>query len=165
MDEIIQRLIRDHFSELAGLAIEATLPVSERLVTEIVGMAIRGNKTISYCRVAISRQNRISVNLKTPRWPWPLELTLRLERSVDVTRSPVLLAQLENKVLLGRLGSFFKALPVGVKLRGDQVFVDLRAFVREPEQRIFLEMVRVVEIKTEEGKAILDIRAGVDRPS
>ena len=47
MDEIIQRLIRGHFSELAGLSIDATLPVPERLVNEIIGMAIRGNKNIS----------------------------------------------------------------------------------------------------------------------
>lgn len=165
MDEIIQRLIRDRLSELAGLAIAATLPVPERLVNEIVGMAIRGNKNISYCRVAISRQNRVSVNLKTPRWPWPLELKLRLERTVNPTRSPVLLAQLENQVLLGRLGSFFKVLPNGIDIRGGQVFVDLRAFVRDPEQQVFLEMVQAIEIRTEESRVILDIRAAVDRTS
>lgn len=165
MDEIFQRLIRDHFSELSGLFIDATVPVPERLVNEIIGMAIRGNKNISYCRLAISRQNRVSVNLKTPRWPWPLELKLRLLRTVDMTRSPVLLAQLENKVLLARLGSLFKMLPAGIDIRGDQILVDLEAFFREPEQRVFLGMVRSAEIRTEEGRVILNIKAAVDEPS
>ena len=62
MDEIIQRLVRDGFSELAGLRLDASIPVPERLVNEVIGKAIQGNRNISYCRVSISHQNRISVN-------------------------------------------------------------------------------------------------------
>ncbi|HEX2993053.1 MAG TPA: hypothetical protein VHO49_20355 [Anaerolineales bacterium] len=162
MDKILQRLVRDNFSELAGLRVDAFIPVPERLVTEIIGTAIRGNSNISYCRVSISHQNRLSVNLKTSLWPWPLELKLTLERSVDFTRSPLLRAKLENKVLLGRLGSFFKVLPDGVHISGDQVVVDLGAFLLSPEQKRFLELIKTAEIKTEEAKVIIDITAAVN---
>ncbi len=162
MDKILQRLVRDNFSELAGLRVDAFIPVPERLVNEIIGTAIRGNSNISYCRVSISHQNRLSVNLKTSLWPWPLELKLTLERSVDFTRSPLLRAKLENKVLLGRLGSFFKVLPDGVHISGDQVVVDLGAFLLSPEQKRFLELIKTAEIKTEEAKVIIDITAAVN---
>lgn len=165
MDEILQRLVRDNFSELAGLRVDASIPVPERLVNEIIGTAIRGNGNISYCRVSISHQNRLSVNLKTSVWPWPLELRLRLERSVDFTRSPLLRAKLENKVLLGRLGSFFKVLPEGVHVSGDQVVVDLGAFLVAPEQKRFMELIKTAEIKTEEAKVIIDVTAAVDANS
>lgn len=161
MDEILQRLVRDNFSELVGLRVEASIPVPERLVNEIVATAIRGNKNISYCRISISHHNRVSVNLKTPLWPWPLELTLRLDRIVDFRRSPLLRAKLENKALLGRLGSFFKVLPEGVHISGDQVVVDLGAFLPAPEQKRFMGLIKAVEIKTEEAKVIIDITAAV----
>lgn len=165
MDKIIQRLFRDTFSELEGLRVEASIPVPERLVNEIVGTALRGSKSITYCRISISHQNRVSVNLKTSRWPWPLELKLRLDRIVDFSRSPFLRAKLENKVLLGRLGSFFKFLPEGVHINGDQVVVDLGAFLHAPEQKRFLELIKTAEIKTEEAKVIIDVTAAVDGPS
>ena len=165
MDEILKRLVRDHFSELAGLTLVASIPVTERLVNEIVGTAIRGNKNISYCRISISHQNRVSVNLKTALWPWPLELKLRLDRIVDFRRSPLLRAKLENKVLLGRLGSFFKVLPDGVHISGDQVVVDLGALILAPEQKRFLELIKAAEIKTEEAQVIIDITAAVNGPS
>jgi hypothetical protein len=162
MDEILQRLVRDNFSELVGLRVDASIPVPERLVNEIIGSAIRENKNINYCRISISPQNRISANLRTPLWPWPLELKLRLDRIVDFRRSPLLRAKLENKVLLGRLGSFFKFLPDGVHIAGDQVVVDLGAFLLAPEQKRFLELIKIAEIKTEEAKVIIDITAAVN---
>jgi hypothetical protein len=165
MDNIFQRLAGDHFSELVGLQVDASIPIPERLINEIIGMTIRGNKNISYCRISVSHQNRISVNLKTPRWPWPLELKLRLDRTVDVNRSPVLRAKLENKVLLGRLGSFFNVLPDGVLIQGNQIVVDLGAFFHSPEQKRFLDMVKSAEIRTEEGKLVLKVKAAVEKPS
>lgn len=148
------------FSELAGLRLDASIPVPERLVNEVVGTAIRGNKNISYCRISFSRGNRVSINLKTPRWPWPLELQLRLEREVDLSGPPRLRAHLENKVLLGRLGSFFKVLPDGIVLRGEQVIVDVGAFL-DPQQKRLLELVKSAELKTEEGKLTLDAQVEV----
>jgi hypothetical protein len=161
MEEILQRLVGQGFSALEGLRLDASIPVPERLVNEFVGLAVRENQNISYCRVSISRGDRVSVNLKTPRWPWPLELQLRLEREVDLSGSPKLRAHLENKVLLGRLGSFFGVLPDGVTLRGDEVIVDVGAFLDSQQKRL-LDLVKTAEIKTEEGKLILDIKVEVE---
>lgn len=162
MDEIFQKIIDNNFSDLRGLAVDASVPVPEQLINEIIEAALRGNKSIEYCRVAIGEQNRISVKLKTTAWPWPLDLKLKLFRSVDLTRSPRIRASLENNLLLGKLGSFFKALPDGVKLYGNQVVLDVGSFLRTPEQKRFLDLIESAEITTEEGKVILDARIRVD---
>ena len=94
--------------------------------------------------------------------PWPLDLKLKLFRSVDLARSPRIRASLENNLLLGKLGSFFKALPEGIKLYGDQVVVDIGSFLRTPEQRRMLDLIKSAEINTEEGKLILDVKIRVD---
>jgi len=162
MDEIFQRIVANNFSDLKGLAVDASVPVPGELINEIIEAALQGNKNIEYCRVSIAGQNRVSVKLKTTMLPWPLDLKLKLFRSVDLARSPRIRASLENNLLLGKLGSFFKALPKGINLYGNQVVVDIESFLSTPEQKKFLDLIKSAEINTEEGRVILDVNAKVD---
>jgi hypothetical protein len=162
MDKIFQRVIDNNFSDLAGLTADASIPVPEYIVNEIIEAALRGNKKIKNCRVSISGQNKVSVNLKTTLWLWPINLKLRLERSVDFTGRPKIRASLENNVLLGKLGSLFKALPNGVNMQGDQVVVDVQSFLDTPDQRKILDLIKSIEVRTESGSVILDIKIEVE---
>jgi hypothetical protein len=81
---------------------------------------------------------------------------------VDFTGSPKFRASLENNVLLGKLGALFKALPAGINISGNQVIVDIRSFLDTPEQRIILDLIKSIEIRTESGKVIFDIKIKVE---
>jgi hypothetical protein len=162
MDEIFQKIIDNNFSDLKGLAADASIPVPQNIINEIIEAALQGNKNIESCRVSIGGQNRITVKLKTTILPWPLDLRLKLFKSVDLARSPRIRASLENNLLLGKLGSIFKALPEGIKLYDSQVVVDIGAFLSTPEQRRILGLIKSAEINTEEGKLILDVHVRVD---
>jgi hypothetical protein len=93
-------------------------------------------------------------------WPWPLNLKLKLFSSVELKPSPKIRAFLENNLLLGKLGSLFKGLPNWITFYNDQVAIDLGAFIK-PEQKRLLELVKSVDIKTEESKIIFDVIARV----
>ena len=162
MDKIFRKIIDSQFSDLVGLTVDASIPVPQYLINEIIEVALQGNKSIDSCQVTIGGQNKVSVNLKTPVWPWPLNLKLRLYRSVELTSSPKVRASLENNVLLGKLGSFFKALPDWAHLYEDQVVVDLGSFLHTPEQKRIVDLIKSVEIRTEEGKVIFDAKIEVD---
>jgi len=164
MDQIFQKIIDNNFSDLKGTLLDATVPVPEYLVNEVLQVVLRGNKNIESCRVSIHGQNRVSVNLKTPLLPWALNLKLKLDTSVDLASfsSPKIRAWLENNRLLGRLGSLFNALPEGIKLYGDQVVLDIGAFLPTPEQKRMLALVRSIGIRTEEGRMILDVKIEVN---
>ena len=82
---------------------------------------------------------------------------------MDLTPSPKIRVLLENNVLLGKLGSFFKALPEGVKLYGEQIVIDVGSFVHTEQQRKFLELIKSAEIQTEDGKLIFDVKIGINR--
>jgi hypothetical protein len=159
MDKIFRRILDNNFSELPGLTVNASIPVPEHLVNEIISVSIRETRNISYCRASISQNNRASVNLKTPLWPWPLELKLRLENTADFAASPQIHARLENQVLLAKIGSFLRALPAGVSIQGNRVDVDVASFL-PAEQRRLLELVKSIEVRTEEGKVFLDVKIG-----
>jgi hypothetical protein len=164
MDKIFERLIDNNFSDLKGTVVDATVPVPEYLINDIIQVSLQGNKNIEACKVSIHGQNQVSVNLKTPVVPWPLNLKLKLDSSVDFASfsSPKIRAWLENNILLGRLGSFFNVLPEGIKLYGDQVVLDIGAFLQTSAQKRMLALVKSVGIRTEEGQVILDVKIEVN---
>ena len=164
MDKIFQKVIDNNFSDLKGTIVNASVPVPEHLINEIIEAALQGNKNIESCQVSIHGQNRVSANVKTTLLPWSLNLKLKLDDSIDFASfsSPKIRAWLENNILLGRLGSFFNALPEGIKLYGEQVVLDIGTFLQTPEQKRMLAMVKWVGIRTEESKVILDVKIEVD---
>ena len=161
MDGIFEKIIDNKFSDLQGLTVDASIPVPQHIINELIEIALQGHKNIVYCQVTIRGQNRVSLKLKTTAWPWLLDLKLRLFKTVDLERFPRIRASLENNLLLGKLGSFFKALPEGIKLYGDQVVVDIKSFLPIQEQK-YLDLVKSAEIDTEEGKVILHVKIRVD---
>ena len=163
MEKVLRRILANHFSDLKGATVSAVVPVPQSLINDLIETALEGNKNIESSQISIHAQNRVSVNLKAAFFPWPLNLKLKLDNSVDLASysSPKLRAWMENNRLLGSLGSLFNTFPEGIKLYGNQVVVDLGAFLRTPEQKRYLEMVRSVGIQTAEGKVILDVRMEV----
>jgi hypothetical protein len=157
MDEIFQRLLANNFSELPGLSMNASIPMPEDLVNEILDVALRGNHNITYCRLKIGRDNRVIAEMKSPLLPWRLHLKMKLFRSIDFTSAPKLRAFLENNLLLGKLGSLFNVLPKGITIYNDQVSMDIESFT-PPEYQQFLSLVKSVELQTEERKVILNVR-------
>jgi hypothetical protein len=164
MEEIFQRLIDHDFSEVAGLTADVSIPVSEALANELIAVTLQGNKTLRSAQVAIHEQNQVSIRLKTSLLPWSLNLKLKLDRFVDLASfsSPKLRAWLENNRMLGSMAALFHALPEWIKLYGDQVVIDLGFFLQTPEQKKLFGLLKSVEISTEQGKAILDVRIRVD---
>ena len=163
MDEILRKIIENDFADLGGLAVDASIPMPEQMINEIIAAALHGNQNIEYCQVTIGEQNRIVVNVKTPRWPWPVNLKVWVFKTVDINPAPKIRVLLENNALLGKLGSFLKALPEGVKLYGDQIVIDVRSFLQTEQQKKFLDMLKSMEIQTEMGKLIFDVQIRIDR--
>ena len=164
MDKFFQKIIQNNFSDLKGTTVDASVPVPQSLVNELLAETLKGNKNVSALQASIHPQNRVSLDVKTTLLPWTLNLQLKLDKSVDFASysSPKLRAWMENNRLLGSLGSLFHALPEGIKLYGDQLVIDLGAFLRTPEQKQLLSLVKSVGIRTEAGKVILDAKIEVN---
>lgn len=162
VNKILQKIIENDFADLDGLIVDASIPVPQQMINEIIEAALQGNQNIEYCRVSIGEQNRIFINVKTTRWPWPIDLKVWIFKSVDLTPAPKIRALLENNAILGKLGAFFKALPEGVKLYGEQIVIDMGSFLQTEQHRNFLAMVKSLEIRTEKSKLIFDVQIRID---
>jgi hypothetical protein len=164
MDKIFQKIINSNFSDLKGTTVDASIPVPQALVNELIEAALKGNKNVASIRASVYAQDRVSLDVKTTLLPWPLNLKLKLDKSVDLASysSPKIRAWMENNRLLGSLGSLFNALPEGIKLYGAQVVIDLGVFIRTPEQKRIIELIKSVGISTKAGTLILDVKIEVD---
>jgi hypothetical protein len=164
MDKIFQRILDDNFSDLKGMTVDASVPVPEYLINEIIAAALQGNKNINSCQLFIHAENKVTAKLRTTLLPFSLNLRLKLDNAVDFASysSPKIRAWLENNLLLGKLGAFFKLLPEGIKLYGNQLVVDLSSFLQTPEQRRMLGLVKSIGISTEESKIIVSVKIEVD---
>jgi hypothetical protein len=158
MDTIFQKLLDDDLSDLAGLEVAASIPVPEHLLNEIISSALDGNHDISYCHVKVNPENRITVEVKSPRLPWQFKLKLKLFRSVDLDHSPTIRAFLENNLLLGKLGAFLKLLPNGINIYDDQVSIDVGTFMHDPVHKKMLGWIKSVEIRTEAAKVLFEVK-------
>jgi hypothetical protein len=163
-DEFLQKIIDRNFSDLKGAIVNASIPLPEALINELVRDALKGNKNIASILVSVHPANQLTARVKTTLLPWALDLKLKLDSSVDFASyaSPKIRAWLENNRLLGSLGALFNALPEGIKLYGNQLVFDLGAFLRTPEQKKYLTLVKAVDIGTQAGKVILDVKIEVD---
>lgn len=158
MEKIFRQLLETNFAELTGLTANASVPVPEQLVNELLEIQLAGSKKITWCRVSIEEQNRMDVHVKTPLLPWTLDLKLKLFHVVELTGSPRLRAFLENNLLIGKIASSLNAFPEGIRMYDNQITVDLGKLLDSPEQRRLLELVKSMEIRTETGKLILDVK-------
>src|SRR4026208_2067645 len=111
MDKIFQRLLDNNFSDLSGMTADASIPVPESLINEILAVALQGNKNTDYCQLSIHAENKVTARLKTTLLPFSLNLRLKLDNTVDIASysSPKVRAWMENNLLLGKLGSLFNA--------------------------------------------------------
>lgn len=159
LDEILQRLFQNNFSELPGLTVDASIPVPESLINELLRASLEETRSISDLHISIGAENRVDAKVKVTLLPWTLDLKFKLFKSVDLSGSPRVRAFMQNNVLLGKLGSAFRALPKGITIYEDQLSVDLGMLISNPEQRRILELVKSAEIRTEPGRLILDVRA------
>jgi hypothetical protein len=164
MDKIFQKIVNNNFADLKGATVDALIPLPQALINELIEAALKANKNISSVRASVQPQNRVSVDVKTTLLPWVLHLMLKLDKSIDLASysSPKLRAWMENNRWLGSLGSLFNALPEGIKLYGDQVVIDLGLFLQSPEQRQILALIKSIDIHTETGKLILDVRVEIE---
>ena len=163
MDKLFQKILDSNFADFAGLVADATIPVPEHLINELVATTLRGNKNVTYCRIGVGAQNQFAVNLKTPLFPLTINLKIKLDKAVDFTGSPKIRARLENNLLLGKLGSLFNnILPEGVKMVGDEVEIDIGSFLRREQEKRLLKLVKSMEIHTVEGVVVLDVKIRVD---
>jgi hypothetical protein len=154
------------FHDLSGARVSASIPVSERLINELVAASMPSHVPVREAHVHPEAGNRFAVRL-TPKSAFLPSLTIKLviERQPDLPGSPELVLRLAS---LGGLfgiaaGAFpiAQMLPPGVRLEGELIYVDLRAMAAQRGAADLVQYLRQLRVTTEDGRAILQMEASI----
>lgn len=163
---ILTHLQSSRFQDITGARVSATIPVSERLLNEIVAATMPRNLPVREVSVRPEAGNRFSVRL-TPRAAMLPQLTIKLdiEKQPEFPASPFLVLRMATMGgLFGMATAAFpigKMLPPGVHLDGERIVVDLRALATQHGYGQFLEYVRTLHVTTEAARVLLHLDGAV----
>ena len=157
---------RQGFADLAGSEGQAAVRVSEPLLNTIITEQLRGSATIRELHVSPRAGNRFGVRVVlTKSFLPPISLDVLIDKQPSMPADPVLGLTLSGMGGLlrfaGPVAGFLTALPPGVRLDGDRVFVDLRAALAPHGLTAILNYVEEVLVATEEGRLLVLFKAGV----
>ena len=158
---------RAGFPDLAGSDGQGSIKVSEALLNTIITEQLRGSASIKELHVSPRAGNRFAVRvaLVKPAFLPPLSLEVIVEKQPSLPDDPVLVLELSGMGGLlrfaGPVAGFFTALPPGVRIEGERVFVDIRAALAPHGLTPVLNYVEAVEVTTEEGRVVLSFKVRV----
>jgi hypothetical protein len=163
---ILRSLQSTRFRDLAGSHVAATIPVSERLINEMVAATLPPRVSVREVHVHPEAGNRFAVRVAPRAALLPsLTIALAIERQPDFPSSPVLVLRMATMGgLFGMATSAFNVgqmLPPGVRLEGEHIHLDLRALAAERGAAHVLDYVKQLRVTTEEGRAVLHLEGAV----
>ena len=167
LDSIRNRLGFD-VRELAGTRVSGEIPISDTLVNTLIAERLSQHPQIAAVRVQAQPGDVIAIHL-TPRSRMmpPLRIMARIERQPEFPRHPVLLLRWSVPaagplaLLAAPVLSYFKAMPAGIRMDGDQLAIDVRELLRGRGLEEVIGFIRGVAIHTDAGGFIARFELGV----
>ena len=163
---LLQQLRSTRFHDLEGTRVSAAIPVSGRLINELVAGAIMPGTPVRAVDVTPLAGEAFSVRIQ-PRAALLPSLTVRVEivAQPQMPASPVLVLRMATMgglfAFAGGAFSLDRLLPPGIRLDGDRILVNLAALAQQNGAGDLLEHVAAVRVNTQPGKVVLTVDVAV----
>lgn len=154
------------FADVAGAHASIELPISDRLVNQLIAEYLPSSGPIRQLAVVAETGNRMTVHVKLAHPPFlpPFRIALLIEQQPVLPNSPVIGLRMMSAGLAALAGiarRFVEFLPPGVTLDRDRVIVNLATLLAERGASDALTFVTHLELKTLEGRFIVAARAAL----
>jgi hypothetical protein len=142
------------------------IPIAESLVNAFIRDSMPRTVPVRETAVSLEDGDRLSVRV-VPKAMFVPALTLKLiiEKQPEIPTSPVLVLRLATMPgLLGLAGAAFpldQVLPPGIRMQGETILVDLREMARQQGFEQLLPHLREVRVRTERGRLLISVNAGI----
>ena len=161
-----RRQIDTGFADLHGAHGAVTIPVSERLLNEVLCDAIPRPSAVRDLYITPKDGDRFQVRarLGSSTLIPPIRFHVAIDRQPDLPSSAVLVLRLEATGVMFLAGPFLRlmnALPEGVAVKDDRISVDLRTMLDRCGLARYLEYVNELRINTVDGAVVLSVRGRV----
>jgi hypothetical protein len=165
--DLLRRQEASGFVDLSGAVAGATIPISDRLINQVIAESLPRAGRIQQLRVKAVPGNQLAVRvtLSKPRFLPPLNLTVSIEQQPELPDSPIIGLRLSGggglMALAGPVATLFDALPPGVRMDKERVFVHLGTILAEHGLQSWLRYVEHLSVATGEGTVIISVAARV----
>ena len=166
VDERIERVLRrqlaDGFPDIRGAQAAVTLPVSERLLNELIAETLPASAPIAELHVTPEPGDRFTVRFRVgsstllPR----MKIVLAVEAQPDLPSLPILVLRLETTGLLMLAGPVLRllnAFPAGVAVKDDRIHIDLRALADRRGLASYFDHLDQLRVNTASGVVVLTV--------
>jgi hypothetical protein len=166
LDLVLSRLRASGFFDLRGAHADVTLPISDRLLNDLIAGALPASAPVRDLQLTSKPGNRIAVRFKVAAASFlpAMKVGLVIEGQPELPASPILVLKLEMGGLLALAGPatrFLSALPAGIRIVEDRIYVNLATLLAERGLADLLEYAEQVRVTTVDGAVVVDVRAGV----
>jgi hypothetical protein len=167
--QLLARQLAAGFADFRGADASITLPVSDRLVNELIAEWTPPSAPVRDVRVRSYADNRLAVQLRIAAAAFfpPVSFTLKVDRQPDLPSSPVLVLRMGMGGLLSMAGPalrFLNALPPGIRVDDDRVHVNLAELLEQRGLGSLLQALERLEITPSEGALVLTVRLAIRAP-
>ena len=164
--ETFDRLRASRFSDVAGTRLSLTLPISERLLNEIVSASVPPSAPVRDVTVQPKRGGRFRVGARLVRADFlpPITLTVEIERQPQPPEFVLVFRLLTMPGLLTLAGAAFSAgslLPPGVRFEHQRLSIDLRTLLERAGYGDVVQFLQSAAVSTDEGRVVLDVEMKV----
>jgi len=168
---LLRRQQSDGFPDVAGAQASISLPISDRLATQLIAeripssIPVREFELVAYPDDVIA----IRVRLTKPALLPPIRMRLAIERQPELPASPVFVLALTSQPVAGFAASALARvglLPEGVRFDRGRFFVDIATILGRWNAADALEYLTELRITTAAHRLIVHARAALShRPS
>jgi hypothetical protein len=164
---LFERQLRAGFPDFEGTDVAATIPVSDRLINELVARLLPDGSKVREVQIQSEVGNRITARIRLSGATFlpAIPVTLAIEDQPHLPERPILglrLAQPSKFVAMA--ASTLPAmvtLPPGITMEDDRIRIDIRRLLADRNQAQWLEYVTDLKVATRAGAIVLDVRGKV----
>lgn len=166
IERVLQRQLADGFPDIRGAQVAITLPISERLLNEVLTETIPGSAPVRNLHVTPEADDRFVVRFRVGSSPLlpRLKIVLAIEAQPDLPALPILVLRLETTglmMLAGPVLRLLNALPAGIAVKDDRIHVDLRALAERRGFAPYLDYLDQLRVNTVSGSVVLTVHGRI----
>ena len=168
LEDLLAQQRRAGFPAFAGAGASATIPVSDRLLSELIAHRLPSTGPIGGIVLVARERNQITARIRvvTRGLGLPVNLTFEIDSQPVLPERPVLGLRLKTSALLLTLSTMlarmFAALPPGVSFDGERIEINLRVLLEPYGAAELLRYLTELRVTTEPGVVVLSARARIE---
>jgi hypothetical protein len=167
LEAIFAQQRRSGFPAFAGTDASATIPISDRLLSELIARRLPAGGPIGDIVLVARDRNQITARIRvvTRGIGLPVNLTFEIDSQPVLPERPVLGLRLRTSALLLTLSTMlarmFASLPPGISFDGERIEIDLRALLQAHDATEWLRYLTELRVTTEPGVVVLTVHTRI----